>query len=50
MNGDLIETMGLLRNKSDKFSIEAARLGDGNGKEYSYPPRTRQNVSKKLMK
>jgi len=28
--------MGLLRNSSNKFSVEAARLGDRNGKEYSY--------------
>ena len=48
MNNDLIEWMGLLRNSRDKFSVEAARLGDANEKEYSYAIRTRRNVSKKL--
>jgi len=36
-NDDLI--VGLLRNRGDKFSVEAARLGDGNRKEYGYPLR-----------
>jgi len=40
--------MGLLHNSSDTFSV-AARLVDRN-KKYSYPIRTRQNVSKKLVR
>jgi len=39
MNDHLIETMRLLRNSSDKFSVEAARLGDENEKEHSYAVR-----------
>jgi len=45
-NDDLTESMGLLCNNRDTFSLEAARPGDGNGQEYSYAIRTRQNVSK----
>jgi len=37
----------MLLNRSDKFSVETARLGDGNEKEDSYPIRTKRNVSKK---
>jgi len=32
MNNDLIESMGLLHNSCDTFSIEAAWLGDVNEK------------------
>ena len=32
------------------LSVEAARLGDGNEKEYSYAIGTKRNVSKKLAK
>jgi len=40
--------MGLLHNSTDKFSVEAARLGDINGNNYAI--RARWNVSKKLRK
>jgi len=50
MYADLIKSMRLLRNSGDKFSIEAARLSDGNEKEYSYTIKTRQIVSNKLAR
>jgi len=51
-NDDLVESMGLLLNRRDEFSVEADRLGDVNGKEYSsvFQPFCCSGTSRKCLR